>query len=275
MNRPQLYAKFSDLQKTDNSFVLDNYLETGGWGDGESICDIGCGDGTFSVEGLAPRLPDNFERLIACDVSEKMLDFARDKYPLPKFEFVEFDVSADDVPDEFRNAFHHVFSFYTMHWVRRQRKAFKNVFKMLKPGGDILFTFLAKSSLYDIYQNMSKRKKWSQYSVKEYISPYHGLKQPEKHLQKLLNNVGFDVKVCKLVTRSFHFPTLDVFRNTITAVNPIVQKLHPDDVEEYQEDFMAELSSIKSVVVENVNNNSDKSIREIHKIFVVIAKKPE
>ncbi|XP_028135028.2 juvenile hormone acid O-methyltransferase-like [Diabrotica virgifera virgifera] len=275
MDLPQLYAKYNELQKTDNMFVLDNFLDVSQWQmEEETAFDIGCGDGKFLIEHLVPKLP-NFGKFVACDCSEKMIEFARKKYYMPRVDFVKFDVSSDEIPEEFENSFNHIYSFYALHWVRKQRKAFKNIFNMLKPGGDILLCFIAKSTIYDIYESLSKYQQWQQYSVKEYISPYHHLQDPESHLEKLLKKIGFEIKVCKLVRRSFLFPNMEVFTNTITAVNPIIPKLPPDEVKTYLQDFMAEVKSHKKVIFENLNNNNDNdTVREFHKIFVVVAKKP-
>lgn len=58
-------------------------------------------------------------------------------------------------------------------------------------------------------------------------------------------------------------------------MNPIVQKLHPDEVEEYNAGFLNEMKGMKSVIIENVNNNGEKTIREIHQIFILVATKPQ
>ncbi|XP_056642725.1 juvenile hormone acid O-methyltransferase-like [Diorhabda sublineata] len=275
MDRPQLYAKFQDLQKTDNVFVLEKFFDISRWKiEGENALDIGCGDGRFLFEHLIPKLPKHFGKIVAGDCSQNMLEFAKSRYRTPKVDFVQIDIGSENIPEEFENQFHHIYSFYTLHWVKKQRRAFQNIFNMLKPGGDILMSFIAKSNLYDIYENMSKHKKWQHYSTKEYISPYHTLKNPEKYLRNLLRKIGFDIKVCKMVQRSFLFPNLEVFKNTISAVNPIIPKLPPDDVETYLEDFITEVENLKCVTIKNLNNNGEKTIREFHKIFIVVASKP-
>nr|QQM99834.1 juvenile hormone acid methyltransferase [Galeruca daurica] len=64
------------------------------------------------------------------------------------------------------------------------------------------------------------------------------------------------------------------YSDAISAVNPIVQKLPPDDVEAYLEDFITEVENLETVTIENLNNNGEKTIREFHKIFIVVASKP-
>lgn len=87
------------------------------------------------------------------------------------------------------------------------------MYELLKPGGDMLITFLASNPIYDVYQNMSKHKKWKAYTKKEYIAPYHDNEEPEKQLKKLLLDIGFKCQVCKVENRSYTFPNLDIWKS--------------------------------------------------------------
>lgn len=122
MVEPKSYSKHSDLQKTDNVFVLDNFLELVRWGgDDETVLDVGVGDGKFAVENLVSAFPRSFGKFVGCDISQEMVVFARENYKDSRIEFVQLDVSCDEIPADFRSHFHHIFSFYTMHWVPKQR----------------------------------------------------------------------------------------------------------------------------------------------------------
>ncbi|CAG9819632.1 unnamed protein product [Phaedon cochleariae] len=274
MDQPQTYSQYNDLQRTDNLFVLQTYLSLSRWSsDGESVLDVGSGDGKFAVESLIPRLPRTMGRFVGCDCSEAMVRFANENYGRQGREFVRFDIVSEALPEGFAGGFHHIYSFYALHWVRKQRKAFENMYKLLKPGGDIFLTFLAKTDLYQIYKNMSKNKKWKSYTKKEYISPYHGLANPEKRLEKLLVSTGFTTTLCKTETRSFIYPNFDIYKKSIFSVNPIISNLSPDDVPAYTEDFMKEVRNLKSVTISNINNN-EESLTVEYQLFVVHAYKP-
>ncbi|KAG5888277.1 hypothetical protein JTB14_025197 [Gonioctena quinquepunctata] len=274
MNKPELYSKYSDSQRTDNLFVLENYLGLSRWKEEDAILDIGSGDGRFAVENLIPRLPKKFGKYVGCDCSEVMVNFAKENHTIAKAEFVHYDITSKELPEHFENGFNHVYSFYTLHWVRKQRQAFENIYRILKPGGDILLTFLASNSIFDIYLNMSKNKKWKPYSKKEYIAPYHGHKHPEKSLKKIIERAGFNCRLCKVEEREFVYPNFESLRKCVIAINPIISNLSPDDIPSYMEDFIAEVRKLKEVTFENINNNDEESIRVGYKIFVVFATKP-
>lgn len=122
MNHPKLYSKYNDLQKNDNLFVLDNFLCRTQWRkEGETVLDVGSGDGRFAVEFLIPRLPLNFGKYIGCDNSINMVNFSKKIYANVKIDFIYFDISSNEIPEDLVNGFDHIFSFYTLHWIRKQR----------------------------------------------------------------------------------------------------------------------------------------------------------
>lgn len=92
----------------------------------------------------------------------------------------------------------------------------KNMFEMLKPGGEILLTFLANNPIYDIYETMAKSNKWAQYmtNVNKYISPYHHFEEPETELENILKKEGFIVHLCRAEKRAYTFPNFTVLAST-------------------------------------------------------------
>lgn len=123
MEQVTLYSESHELQRTDAFYVLENYFRFVKW-DPEvqsNVLDIGCGDGDVTVHLLLPKLPRNIRQLIATDISDEMLLFAKTKCRSDKVSFRKLDISTKEVPTDFEENFDHVFSFYCLHWVQNQR----------------------------------------------------------------------------------------------------------------------------------------------------------
>lgn len=89
------------------------------------------------------------------------------------------------------------------------------MYQLLKTEGDILLTFLASNPIYDVYRNMAKQKKWSTYTKKDFIAPYHGSNGPEKQLHRVLVDSCFDVHICRVENRTYMFPNMDIWRSKL------------------------------------------------------------
>lgn len=118
MNDPELYAKVNKLQRRDTKNILEQTKFK--WnGTNVRVLDIGCADGSVTVEILKEYLPEDFAKLVGCDTSYNAVKYARQRYGNERIQFKVFDIEKD-VPMEFKGAFDHVFSFYVFHWLRQQ-----------------------------------------------------------------------------------------------------------------------------------------------------------
>lgn len=86
---------------------------------------------------------------------------------------------------------------------------------MLKPGGDMLLTFLASNPIFEIYESLSKKGRWENYmeNYKKYISPYQYSENPDKELQEILKSVGFEIHLCKVEERIYIYPNVAVLKS--------------------------------------------------------------
>lgn len=198
MKDAALYAKSNTLQRVTSKKVFREYEPLLQWKkDGsDSILDIGCGTGDVTVDFILPSLPTNFRHLIGCDISDKMIDYAQKHYAgQPKVIFDKLDIGGSSV-DEFLTefgSFNLIVSFYCLHWVPDLTKAMQNIHKLLTPDGDCLLLFITSAAAFDVYVDMSKCSKWSQYmhDAEHHISPYYCTINPADDLRSLLQSVGF------------------------------------------------------------------------------------
>lgn len=100
---------------------------------GESILDLGCGDGALT-EQLALLVPDG--TVLGIDASQGMIN-AAEKHTQDNLKFMRADINRLN----FANTFDVIFSNAALHWVKDHDLLLKNALSALKPGGVISWNF--------------------------------------------------------------------------------------------------------------------------------------
>lgn len=219
MHKASLYKRSNGLQRRDAKQTIEEFSHIIQWrSDGsDSLLDIGCGSGDVTIDFLLPILPDKFQRLVGVDLSDQMVEFAREQYPHPRILFEKFDLGIDLEKQQFRNVdpFDHITSFYCLHWVQNQEKAIQNMYRLLKPNGDMLLVFLAQNPIFEIYKQMSQSKKWSKYmtDVDHFISPYQYSKNAADQFGNLLYSNGFTEYSVEIREKFFVFEGIDLLKS--------------------------------------------------------------
>lgn len=137
------------------------------------ILDVGCGTGDFTRDHLLPRCPD-VERIVAVDISQDMVEFAKKHFAHPKIRYDVFDISRHDMTEfvERYGQFDRVYSFFCLSWTNDQETALKNIEELLKPGGGCLLLFTATSSIMRLRKKLSSIDHWQKYrKMIEYSFP--------------------------------------------------------------------------------------------------------
>lgn len=93
----------------------------------------------------------------------------------------------------------------------------KNMYKLLKPGGDMFIAFINNCPIFTIHRQMEKNEKWSKYvtDVQNYVSPYHNKQNPAKDLEDLLKKTGFSVPLCTIVERTNDFKNVEDLKSKL------------------------------------------------------------
>ncbi|BCJ86317.1 methyltransferase domain-containing protein [Effusibacillus dendaii] len=138
---------------------------------GEQILDVGCGTGDLSAEvkkrGAVP---------VGIDLSEKMIEQARSKYPSIRFEVANAETF------RIESTFDAVFSNAALHWMRHPEQVAESIWLALRPGGRFVAEFGGKGNVETIIRgigevlaesygiNADERNPWYFPSVGEYGS---------------------------------------------------------------------------------------------------------
>lgn len=145
---------------------------------GESVLDIGCGDGKVTAE-IAALVGDG--RVVGIDSSAEMVEFARREIG-GSLSNVVFSV-CDARELHFDQEFDVVFSNATLHWVIDHRPVLGGISRALKPGGRLLLQMGGRGNAADILSLMDALPAdpaWGRY-FQEQVTAY-GFYVPEEYV---------------------------------------------------------------------------------------------
>ena len=113
----------------------------------DRILDVGCGDGSLTVE-LAKKVPHG--GVVSLDVSENMTRKAIETFQHHQIENI--DVICENVLKiNYREEFDVIFSNAAFHWVPNQQKLYTKISRALKPQGRLLLTVFVEWKEIDSY----------------------------------------------------------------------------------------------------------------------------
>ncbi|KAL3242614.1 hypothetical protein MRX96_021002 [Rhipicephalus microplus] len=126
--------------------------------------DVGCGRGNFLAERLLPRLRP-FARVVSTDISEDMIQYAQEHHKKPKVIFEGLEIEKEDVQfimDKY-GLFDHLYSFQTFHYIWNLPKAYRNISRLLKDGGECLVVYFTRADITDVWQQIHEKEEWRSY----------------------------------------------------------------------------------------------------------------
>ncbi|CAN7941719.1 unnamed protein product, partial [Ixodes hexagonus] len=216
---PQLYIKATGETWLSAAIVeldrLQEYFTTQKTEDLQ-VLDLGCGTGDITRDVLVPRcLP--CRRIVAVDVSEDMVEYARTNFPHPKISYDVLNIVGDETADFVKRygQFDRVYSLFCFNWVKDQAKAIKNVAEMMKPGGDVLFRFFAATPCMRFRRKLTTMERWKKYAkiCEDCIPPSLEMASKEallSHARGLLESANLTPVLCEVRQETTaHYTGLD------------------------------------------------------------------
>lgn len=295
MNDGALYQRSNPMQRNDAKQMIDTFSHQFKWRpDGEdSLLDIGCGSGDVTIDFILPVLPPKFKRLVGADISEGMLNYARQSYRHSKIDFEKLDVGLPLESKSWPIPFDHITSFYCLHWVQNQQQAILNIFNLLATEGDCLLVYLASHPYFDVTKRLSETHRWAPYLADVFYPPYQYSGNAIDDLTAIFQNTGFGEFSVQVVDKTFTFDGISLLKSksqlftnrnifynnlkiitildSVRAVLPCINNMQPAEQEEFLEDYI-EIVREMGFIVPNDNGIEAKVVAR-YKLLVVYARK--
>ncbi|KAK4873194.1 hypothetical protein RN001_015223 [Aquatica leii] len=269
MNNPSLYLKVHHIGRVGSRNIIQKYFHLVSQNEDEEIAiiDIGSGPGNVTHDVLFPLFKNPIKKVVGIDISKEMVEFANATYGNENLSFEVLNIG-NVVPERYISFFDYVFSFSTFHWVKDQRKLFLNINRIMKPNAQMLFSFVAQSILFDIYQSVWRRPEYTPYidDVDFGQSCFQKSKEPVKEFQDIFENAGFQVEMIKIDEIAAKNKSLTGFKEFLVSLNPYYDKM-PDHL---KENFM--LHHLEQVQRDTEVEGPNNFYMDFN-IFVVYAKK--
>jgi ubiquinone/menaquinone biosynthesis C-methylase UbiE len=151
---------------------------------GDKVLDFGCGNGR-----LAGFLENGYKEFVGVDISEELINIAKQKYSNEKNRFVKLSSDFSELPFK-DNHFDVVFSIAVFHHFPSEEYSLriaKELHRVLKPGGKIVVT------VWNLWQ-----KRFSRLSLKKDRSDWGGLYIPFKAGDKVFERYHHPFKIEEL-----------------------------------------------------------------------------
>ncbi|GFQ65842.1 juvenile hormone acid O-methyltransferase [Trichonephila clavata] len=207
------------------------------------VLDAGCGPGGTTFELVLPLFP-NVKKILAVDLVPAAIDFAKSHNFHPLMEYSVANLEDWSSLKHLEGQIAKLISNYCINWLKDQRNAFQNIFRLLKKGGEAAVCFPLQSSYYDALLKVQNDPKW-----KDFLKNIENL-IPESHLKKwnctpykkMLEDIGFEIVYCREDVLTDVMPSEEKFRNFFSSTCVLTPHVPKDRKEELKNDFIEELS---------------------------------
>ncbi|XP_054707417.1 juvenile hormone acid O-methyltransferase-like [Uloborus diversus] len=266
-----LYSKHRSLQICNTEIFIASILPKMDWGRSEQeiVMDVGCGPGNSINHLFLPKLP-KANKVVAVDVLPDMIEFAKKNNAHPKIEYFQANVEDRSSLLQWENGITKIISIYCFNWLKDQKKAFENIYYVLKPGGEAALLFILTTPFWDSYKDHVENPKWNNYlkGVEPHIPESHFNKYGASHYKKMLESIGFIVKVCDDENRIHAYPNEEDCKVAALSRCGLTQYIPESMRAEFKED------AFQGLVKYNGRNSEGKPVLRYTNLTLLI-KKPE
>lgn len=243
MHEPEVFAKNNKGTQVGTTAALEKLGHLIRWkaDQSDTILDVGCGPANVLMDIILPQFKGKYSQVFATDLSEKMIEFASNKYSGKdeRVKFLTMDIMNVDNFLENYGQVDHVVSSFVVHWLPDQDTGLKNIFRVLKPGGDFFTVHAKNAAIFDVFEHMDQNEKWNQYfdNLKAFIPQSHKSVQPEKDLRDHLTSCGFVDVVVDVIPNKITTDDAASMKILFSSGLPQIHNIPEEQRKEYLDDF--------------------------------------
>lgn len=132
--------------------------------DKHQYLDVGCGPGNFTKDVLLEKATP-CRRIVGVDRANEMVDCAREHSSHPRISYERLDIELDDPQPLVHKygQFDRAYSFMVMQCVRDLERAYRNLFHLLKEGGECALVSVAGTVITDVMYQLSCMDQWKDF----------------------------------------------------------------------------------------------------------------
>ncbi|KAL0109382.1 hypothetical protein PUN28_014452 [Cardiocondyla obscurior] len=238
----------SDMQHRDALDVVQEFSYELSKMSGKCL-DIGSGPGDITKDMLLPMLGENAE-IVGADVSQAMVNYARKNYcDSKRLSYMVLNIETSELPADQIGKYDNALSFYCLHWCNDLRRAFENIYKLLRPNGKALTMFIGRHGGFNAYTELQQVPKYRSYLQDAHLYvPYFQRRlctDIRGSLREMLADIGFEILHCSTREKSYKYSQQSL-KDHILAINPFLKRI-PEDM---KSDF------INHLVYKVINKNA-------------------
>ncbi|GFR31658.1 jhamt [Trichonephila clavata] len=187
--------------------------------------DIGCGDELNCCKAILMQFPD-VRALIAVDKESTVFQTVHFRHR--RIQFVVGDIEERDPFKSYEGKMNKILSTNTFHQIIDKELAFRNVYRLLKPGGEAGFLFCVNSCLHKFLTALMEMPKYGTIlkgTIEENLyPPEHG----KQYYKEMLEKIGFKHVRAVEEERRRPFDTDECFKDSILVRMKLIHQLSPE-----------------------------------------------
>ncbi|GFR26105.1 uncharacterized protein TNCT_683451 [Trichonephila clavata] len=257
---------------TDAKRFLELISSKFGWGDlsDDIVMDIGCGNPKIKFCDLLLGLFPKVKKVIAIDKKSHLIAYIKCGKKNPKIDFEYGDIEDRSTLENWEGKISKVVSSHCFHQLKDHETAFKNVYLLLKPGGEAALLFCLQSGYVGWHVDLVNDPKWKKYyNGNSPEIPLTQFSNPASSFYKnLAEEIGFKIVFCEKDRIGVPFESDESWKGAIFNLALSSFKI-PDELKEEFKEYLYE-----TFMKYNCRTDSDRPC-QISYFLTALLRKPE